>query len=213
MKKTDDNLMLNEIFYNSDNIISKMLKFLVESDFNSLFDSYITSEIDEINSSYSLYRFLNDNEYIRTMANEIPRSDGSWRYNDKMYEISYILLEGNLLLTVIITNSIDNLLGDCRYAYFVLCPNADKFIIQTKDSHKNGKSYINIVNDKGELLSKFYFELPYNEIENLNNVMVKDILPQITIEQLINRYQDLIKSEDNVLSNKLSFCKKININI
>ena len=76
----------------------------------------------------------------------------------------------NNLIIIEEKRSIDYFPGDPIYIRFLLHPNAHQFIIKTQSEHRADKPYLNIINNNGQLISEFYFEMPYNESAVLNNL-------------------------------------------
>lgn len=188
-------------FQNTETDINlKLLKFLNEFGKNT--DSVATNYL-VVENPHKIYNLLNECEYIRTQANEVPKKNGDWDYNDgHTYDFRYILLDNNSLLVIEQKESIDYFPGDPIYIRFLLYPNAHQFIIKTQSGHRADRPYLNIINNNGQLINEFYFEMPYDKYTNLNDLSLDQIITPISIECLISKYQEKFQNKQNVLCKK-----------
>ena len=192
---------LTEIFGNNETDINlKLLKVLNEI---SKYNNPIKTNHAVIEEPYRIYSLLNEGEYIHTLANEVPKKNGDWDYNDGYtYDMYYILLDNNNLLVIEQKESIDYFPGDPIYIRFSLYPNAHQFIIKTQNGHKSDKTYLNIINNNGELISEFYFEISYDKCEILSDLSLDKAITPVSVEYLISKYQEKFQNKHSVLYKK-----------
>lgn len=192
---------LQEVFENDQTDINlKILKFL-----NGIakYNEPIITDYAVINKPYRIYDLLNEGEYIRTQANEVPQKNGDWDYNGGYtYDLYYILLDNNNLIVNEQKRSIDYFPGDPIHIRFLLYPNAHQFIIKNQNGHRANRPYLNIIDNNGELVSQFYFEMPYNESSVLNNLSLQNAITPICIENLINKNQEQFQNKQHILCKK-----------
>lgn len=194
MKNIDDNVNIN----------LKLIDFLKRNNRNQESTEPVCSGESKIDNPHLLLQLLDSSEFIRTTANEVPSDDGNWRYNDgTMYNFIYVLLNDNRLLVIETNNSVDHFPGDPYYVSFYLYSNANQFFIQSKKGHRENKPYLNIFDGDGKLISKYFFEIPWNDINISNVVSLNELLPEISIQQLIKRYNDSFGEEPRTLSLKI----------
>lgn len=167
------------------NIESKLLDFLNRANLLDKTNQFITSDIGVTQVSFRIYNLLNKDEYIHTCANEVPLENGDWCYNsNRTYDIYYVLLEDNDLLVIEDSTSINRFSGDPHFIRFILYPNANQFVIRTKNGHREDLPYTTIVNQNERLISRFYFEISYDESKDLNGLPLYEVLPPVGIDYL-----------------------------
>lgn len=200
MKKIEFSSMTEFFGNNETDINLKLLKVLNEI---SKYNNPITTNYTVIEEPYRIYSLLNEGEYIRTQANQVPKKNGDWDYNDgDTYDMYYVLLDNNNLLVIEQKESIDYFPGDPIYIRFSLYPNAHQFIIKTQNGHIPDKPYLNIIDNNGELISKFYFEISYDECEVLSDLSLDKAITPVSVECLISKYQEKFQNKQAILCKK-----------
>ena len=186
---------LNEILYDIDNddddINYMLLKFLIT---NSDEIMPISTEYQECNFPYGIYRIINKDERIETNANEVPLKNGKWIYNNhNMYEYIYMFIDNRKLLVIEIKESVNSYIDEPKFAKFTIFPMAEMYSIHSKDGHRD-IPYFNIMDENGHMINKVDFEIldriPNSLYKRFNGELVKDTIKSVSIRELINRYQD-----------------------
>lgn len=200
MKKNEFSSAI-EVFENDEtNINLKLLKFLNEI---NKYNNPITTNYTVIEDPHGIYNLLNEGEFIRTQANEVPKKNGDWDYNGgHTYDMYYILLDNNNLLVIEQKKRLDYFPGDRIYIRFLSYPNAHQFIIKNQNGHRPDKPYLNIMGNNDELISEFYFEIPYDKYEGLSDLPLCKAMTPVSVENLISKCQEKSQDKQSVLCKK-----------
>ena len=132
------------------------------------------------------FSLINDGEYIKTDANEVPNSNGNgWHYNgDCTYDYVYCIVD-NKILSIEFASDLEY--GDPKSLVLNLYPNANNYTIQTKKGHRSN-SYVQFVNKDGNAINSFTFETPREDLSDFDGLGIADIITPVTTDELIARY-------------------------